>query len=283
MSHIVLDGHLLYCLVAMKALKLDHELASLVRNGEKTSTWRIFDDKDLRVNDEIELVDKVNASDPETWEVFSIARIDKVIEKRIGDIVESDFEGHGDVAKPVGLVDEFRQYYGPNVTLETPIKMIHFSLLDKDAVKERIVFDTIPKLVEAKMYADGGSRGNPGPSASGFAILNLDDQIVVKEGVYLGVTTNNQAEYQALRLGLEQARRMGIQEIQVYMDSLLVVNQMKGIFKVKNRDLWPIHEAIKQIAVGFKRISYTHVPRELNKIADSAVNEALDQAASRQK
>lgn len=267
----------------MKTLKLDHELANLVRSGQKKSTWRIFDDKDLRVNDEVELIDKVNPAEPETWQVFSIARIDKVVEKRVGDIVYGDFEGHGEVSTPERLVEEFRKYYGPNVTLNTPVKMLHFTLLDKKRGKENAVPNTLPKLVEAKMYADGGSRGNPGPSASGFAIFNMDDQIVVKEGIYLGVTTNNQAEYQALKLGLEQARRMGVQEIHVYMDSLLVVNQMKGIFKVKNRDLWPIHDAIKQIATSFKHITYTHVPRELNKIADGAVNEALDQAASRQR
>ncbi|HEX8763182.1 MAG TPA: reverse transcriptase-like protein [Candidatus Saccharimonadales bacterium] len=265
----------------MKTLKLDHELANLIRAGKKTSTWRIFDDKDLRVNDDVELVDKVDASDPTSWNVFSTARIDRVIEKRIGDIVESDFEGEKYVSLNE-MLQTYRNYYGPNVTLKTPIKMIHFSLTKKAEVGDSSVSNTVPKLLEAKMYADGGSRGNPGPSASGFVILNLDDQVVVKEGIYLGVTTNNQAEYQALKLGLEEARRMGIQEISVYMDSLLVINQMKGIFKVKNRDLWPIHEAIKQIATGFKHITYTHVPRELNKLADGAVNEALDQAAARQ-
>ena len=72
---------------------------------------------------------------------------------------------------------------------------------------------------------------------------------------------------------------MGVREVHVYMDSLLVVNQMLGIFKVKNRDLWPIHESIKQVAKSFKHVSYTHIPRELNKIADAEVNEALDAAA----
>ena len=129
------------------------------------------------------------------------------------------------------------------------------------------------------MYGDGGSRGNPGPSASGFAILDMDDNIVVKKGVYLGVTTNNQAEYQSLKLGLEEALRMHANTVHVYMDSLLVVNQMRGIFKVKNRDLWPIHGAIKELTAQFKRVTFTHVPRELNKLADGAVNEALDEAA----
>lgn len=129
---------------------------------------------------------------------------------------------------------------------------------------------------EAKMYADGGSRGNPGPSASGFVIMDLDDTIIKKSGIYLGVTTNNQAEYQALKFGLEEAQKLGVREVAVFMDSLLVINQMKGIFKVKNRDLWPIHESIKEIAKQFKKVTYTHVPRELNKLADAEVNTTLD-------
>lgn len=134
----------------------------------------------------------------------------------------------------------------------------------------------LPKVQQLKMYADGGSRGNPGPSASGFVLLDKNDNIVVDKGVYLGVTTNNQAEYTALKLGLEEALQLGAREIDVFMDSLLVINQMKGIFKIRNRDLWPIHDAIKTLAAQFKHISYTHVPRELNKLADAAVNRALD-------
>ncbi len=134
------------------------------------------------------------------------------------------------------------------------------------------------KLVKIKLYADGGSRGNPGPSSSGYVLLDMKDEILEDKGVYLGITTNNQAEYTALKLGLESARQRGVEEVEVYMDSLLVVNQMKGIFKVRNRDLWPIHSAIVEIAKQFKKISYSHVPRELNKLADAAVNRALDEA-----
>lgn len=129
---------------------------------------------------------------------------------------------------------------------------------------------------QIKLYADGGSRGNPGPSSSGFVLMDMDDSIIFKTGVYLGITTNNQAEYQALKLGLEQAQKIGASEVSAFMDSLLVINQMKGIFKVRNRDLWPIHEAIKELAAQFKKITYTHVPRELNKLADAEVNETLD-------
>ena len=135
---------------------------------------------------------------------------------------------------------------------------------------------------EIKLYGDGGSRGNPGPSASGYVLMGMDDAVILHNGVYLGITTNNQAEYQSLKLGLEQARKLGAREVHVYMDSLLVVNQMKGIFKVKNRDLWPIYEAIKEmVAASFKKVTFTHVPRELNKLADAEVNKALDAEAEK--
>lgn len=259
----------------MKTLKLDHALADMVRRGEKTATWRVYDDKDIHVNDEIELLDKVNPSDPATWQVVGAARVDLVVEKRLGDVTASDFDGHEEFKSREEMLKAYQIYYGPQVTFETPIKMIHFTM---DKKTTSVVQNAIPKLSEAKLYADGGSRGNPGPSASGFAIVNMDGQVVVKKGVYLGVTTNNQAEYQALKIGLEEAKNMGVRQLHVYMDSLLVVNQMLGRFKVKNRDLWPIHDSIKQLAATFKEISFTHVPRELNKIADSAVNEALDEA-----
>jgi ribonuclease HI len=129
-----------------------------------------------------------------------------------------------------------------------------------------------------KLYADGGSRGNPGPSASGFVLMDEDNKILEDKGVYLGVTTNNQAEYTALKLGLEAAKSRQVSEVDIYMDSLLVVNQMRGSFKVRNRDLWPIHAAIKDLLHAFKRVSFNHVPRELNKLADAAVNRALDEA-----
>jgi ribonuclease HI len=137
--------------------------------------------------------------------------------------------------------------------------------------------DVEPHPEEVKIFADGGSRGNPGPSASGFVILDMEDTVLLEKGVYLGVTTNNQAEYTALKLALEEALKLGVRRPHVYLDSLLVINQMKGIFKVKNRDLWPIHDAIKQLVTKFEEVSFDHVPREFNKLADAAVNRALDQ------
>jgi len=129
---------------------------------------------------------------------------------------------------------------------------------------------------KVKIFADGGSRGNPGPSASGFVVLDMEDNVLVDKGIYLGVTTNNQAEYTSLKLAIEECRKMDAKEVEVYMDSLLVINQMKGVFKIKNRDLWPIHDAVKTLCKDFKKVTFNHVPREFNKLADAAVNRALD-------
>jgi len=134
----------------------------------------------------------------------------------------------------------------------------------------------IGKDIEIKLYADGGSRGNPGPSAAGFVLLDMHDEVIFKNGLYLGVTTNNQAEYQALKLGLDEAHKRGAQEVHVFLDSLLVINQMKGIFKIKNRDLWPIHQAIVDQLKNFKKVNFTHVPREFNQLADRMVNDILN-------
>ena len=151
--------------------------------------------------------------------------------------------------------------------------------IDKVVVGETTgkIENSIKKIEQVKVYADGGSRGNPGPSASGFVVYDMNDKVLVDQGVYLGVTTNNQAEYTALKLGLEEAQKLGAREVDVYMDSLLVINQMRGIFKVRNRDLWPIHDAIKKLVPQFKHVHFQHVPRELNKAADAAVNRALDE------
>jgi ribonuclease HI len=82
-------------------------------------------------------------------------------------------------------------------------------------------------------------------------------------------------------MGLEDCLHYGAKEVQLFMDSLLVVNQMLGIYKIRNRDLWPIHEAIKNLSTQFAKVSFTHVMREYNKAADAMVNQILDEAAKR--
>jgi ribonuclease HI len=259
----------------MKKLKLDHELAELVRTGKKTSTLRLFDDKDISVNDQLLLIDKVDPHNPSSWVEIGIAIVNQVIERRLGELTASDLDGHEPYANQQAMLADFRRYYGSDVTLQTPAKVIQFTYVAQKQGDRPT--DIILRSDKAIIYADGGSRGNPGPSASGYVIYDDNQAMLVYRGIYIGITTNNQAEYTALKLGLEEARNIGAQEVHVYMDSLLVINQMRGIFKVKNRDLWPIHDAVTKLVKDFKKVSFTQIPRESNKLADKAVNQALDE------
>ncbi len=126
------------------------------------------------------------------------------------------------------------------------------------------------------IYSDGGSRGNPGPSASGFVVMNSRQDVIHQGGMYLGITTNNQAEYHGVRLGLEKAHEIGAKTVDFRMDSMLVVNQLNGIYAIKNRDLWPINERIVELATKFDKVTFSHVKREFNQLADGMVNKILN-------
>ena len=130
---------------------------------------------------------------------------------------------------------------------------------------------------KAIIYTDGGSRGNPGPSAAGYVMLDTERHVLDQGGEYLGITTNNQAEYHGVRLGLERAKAAGFRSVDFYIDSMLVVNQMNGLYKIKNRELWPIHEKIRSLVATFEAVTFTHVLREHNQLADSMVNRTLDE------
>ncbi|HMH70534.1 MAG TPA: reverse transcriptase-like protein [Candidatus Saccharimonadales bacterium] len=130
------------------------------------------------------------------------------------------------------------------------------------------------------IYSDGGSRGNPGPSAAGYVIVNSNQEVIHQGGEYLGITTNNQAEYHGVRLGLEKAIELGYKHIDFRVDSMLVVNQMNGIYKIKNRELWPINERIRELIMHFDKVTFSHVRREFNQLADGMVNSTLNAHAN---
>jgi len=132
-----------------------------------------------------------------------------------------------------------------------------------------------------KIFTDGGSRGNPGPSASGYVILDAQDNILEEGGEYLGITTNNQAEWRAVKLALEKANKYNPETVEFYLDSQLVANQVNGIYKMKNQQLKPIFEAVKKLIGTFPKITFEHVYREQNKLADAQVNIILDYEASK--
>ena len=126
------------------------------------------------------------------------------------------------------------------------------------------------------IYTDGGARGNPGPAGIGVVILNSAGKVVKEIGEYIGVTTNNQAEYQALIRGLEIAKKLGTSEIAVVMDSELVVKQIKQEYRVRDKDLQPLFVKAWNLLHGFKKYSIRHVLRGKNKRADALVSQAID-------
>ncbi|MFA6410607.1 MAG: ribonuclease HI family protein [Candidatus Buchananbacteria bacterium] len=125
------------------------------------------------------------------------------------------------------------------------------------------------------IFTDGGARGNPGPAGIG-AVIKYDNQ-VLKLKKYIGHATNNQAEYQAVILGLEKAKELGALEVDVFLDSELVQQQLSQKYKVKNADLGALFVKVWNLAMNFKKIKYTHIYRQDNKLADKLVNEAIDE------
>ncbi len=135
--------------------------------------------------------------------------------------------------------------------------------------------------MKATLYADGGSRGNPGPAASGAVLYGEDGSVVGQVGEYLGIATNNVAEWRALLAGLAKARELGVDEIAIRMDSQLVVRQLTGEYRVKHADLIPLHLKAKSRLREFRSVDIRHVPRKENAAADAVVNQHLDAAAAR--
>jgi ribonuclease HI len=164
----------------------------------------------------------------------------------------------------------------------TDLTQLLLGIVQQDTITDESVKKVIDNDVnkssnsDAVIYSDGGSRGNPGPSASGYVIIDAQQHVIAQGGEYLGITTNNQAEYQAVRLGLEKAVELGLKSVDFRLDSMLVVNQMNGIYTIKNRELWPINERIRELMLHFERVTFQHVPRERNQLADSEVNRTLD-------
>lgn len=131
-----------------------------------------------------------------------------------------------------------------------------------------------------RLYTDGGSRGNPGPSASGAVIKSLsskgEGETIATVSKYLGITTNNQAEYTAIIIGLEKAKQLKARVVELYMDSELAVKQLKGQYRVKNLDLAKRFMEVKNLIQAFDRVTFTHIRREKNTEADALVNKVLD-------
>jgi ribonuclease HI len=133
-------------------------------------------------------------------------------------------------------------------------------------------------VTELVINCDGGSRGNPGPAAFGVSIQRPDGTEIEGIGETIGVATNNVAEYSAVVVGLRRCKAMGARVVHVRSDSQLLIEQLKGNYKVKNATLKELHAEVRSIMTGFDRVSFEHVRREQNIRADELVNIALDAA-----
>ncbi|HDQ22768.1 MAG TPA: ribonuclease HI family protein [Candidatus Uhrbacteria bacterium] len=127
-----------------------------------------------------------------------------------------------------------------------------------------------------KIFTDGGARGNPGPAAIGVVIKDEKDNILKEYHEFVGKATNNQAEYRALIKGLELAKEFKPQKVICYLDSELIVKQMKQEYRVKDKNLQPLFIKAWNAALGLKNVSYHHIARDLNKEADKLLNLELD-------
>jgi ribonuclease HI len=130
--------------------------------------------------------------------------------------------------------------------------------------------------VKAKLFTDGGARGNPGPAAYGYVIEAEDGNVIAAQGKAIGRATNNVAEYSGLVAGLRRALELQVPELEVVSDSELMVKQMRGEYRVKNEALRDLFLEATRLARRLESVEYRHVKRAHNELADKLVNEALD-------
>ena len=123
---------------------------------------------------------------------------------------------------------------------------------------------------------DGASRGNPGPSGIGYCIHDDGGKIIEQGGEFIGFATSRVAEYYAMKKGIDRAIELGYKTVRFVSDSLMVVNQLNGVFTVKNQDILPVYNELQEKITQFEAVSFTHVPRSENTIADSEANLAID-------
>ena len=130
--------------------------------------------------------------------------------------------------------------------------------------------------VKAIIYTDGGSRGNPGPSALGVVVTEESGKVLKEYSHYLGEVTNNQAEYEAVIFALQKAKQLGIKEVELRVDSELIGRQLLGMYKIKDPDLQPLFLKAWNLRLDYDKVDIKIIPREQNRKADKLVNRELD-------
>lgn len=138
-----------------------------------------------------------------------------------------------------------------------------------------------PESDTATVYTDGASRGNPGPSGIGYYIIGADGRELKRGGEFLGMSNSRLAEYYGLKEGIEQAIELGLKRVSFVSDNLMMVNQMNGVYKVKNQDLMQVYFDVLELLKKLESYSFTHVPRSQNKEADAEANKVIDEGLAR--
>ena len=126
------------------------------------------------------------------------------------------------------------------------------------------------------IYTDGGARNNPGPAGIGAVLYDENKKVIAEISEYIGEATNNQAEYKALLAAIKKAKELGVEEVEFFLDSELVVKQLNREYRVKDKDLAPLFLQIYNLTLSFKKITFKHIRREFNEEADRLVNLAID-------
>ncbi|MBQ3474525.1 reverse transcriptase-like protein [Candidatus Saccharibacteria bacterium] len=158
-------------------------------------------------------------------------------------------------------------------------RLTETSMAVLEIIEEKMSSDHVSPRAAANsmtINVDGASRGNPGPAGIGYCVTNSEGQIVERGGEFIGFATSRVAEYYALKKGIDRAIELGYKTARFVSDSLMVVNQLNGIFQIKNQDILPIYQDIQKKLENFEAVSFTHVPRSKNVIADSEANDAID-------
>lgn len=162
-----------------------------------------------------------------------------------------------------------------SVQLEEASLMI-LGLENKSEIKNSGSIDYRESANGATVFVDGCSRGNPGPSGVGYYIVGENGRLLKRGGEFIGFATSRISEYCAMREGCKQAIKLGLKSVRFVSDNLMMINQLNGVYRVKNKDLVPIYEEIKELLNNFEACAFVHVKREQNRDADAMANESVD-------
>lgn len=209
------------------------------------------------------------------------------------------FMGLSSASQLPNLYIVFEVKFGGQINLQASEKYSAYKFVTPDEIKELKVDEATVSVLEiesgrkteltysssnndtevvseATIYFDGGSRGNPGPAGIGYVIVGKNGEILKRGGEFIGFATSRVAEYYALKEACEQGIELGLSKVRFIGDSLMVINQMNGIYQVKNQDLMQVHEDILKLTSKFERVAFVHVKRDKNAEADLEANKAID-------